>query len=483
MEPIELAVIAASEVRIAGGRDGERLLVPVDDLLTATGWELKDAGLCQGDVCVPVRDAAALVVDGTSTSSGSGRRWDGWSRSMRRRPSPSFGGPSSPGTDVTAGSRTAPDLALPGLDGREVKLSDYAGKKRMVVAWSSWCGCRHELGAWQALQDELGEQNITILSVALDEDVEAVRPWVEEADARYPVVVDREGMLAERYGVVNVPTTIWIDEDDQIVRPARHRTRRRPVEGLHPDRLRGAPRRPASLGHRRRGADGRRRGRGQAPPCAPPTSTSRWPTADSPSTSCGTAGRRRPSATWTAPPSWRRWTGRSAGGSFRCGGRTRSASRSSSSGRSGRPPVGRGTGSTRRRGRWRDHEDDPVHRDPPTRQDLVRWSESLSAIARTGLGFTQSLYEQERFEEVLHVAADIRAAAADVELDAEHYVDEWMRNVGEGVAGYVTPKVGHRRRRRQRGGPRSSSCSAPTRACGCTPPAGPTSATRRRRWP
>ena len=26
------------------------------------------------------------------------------------------------------------------------------------------------------------------------------------------------------------------------------------------------------------------------------------------------------------------------------------------------------------------------------------------------------------------------------ELDVEHYVDEWMRSVGEGVAGYVTPK-------------------------------------------
>ncbi len=72
----------------------------------------------------------------------------------------------------------------------------------------------------------------------------------------------------------------------------------------------------------------------------------------------------------------------------------------------------------------------------------MRWSEALAGIARTGLGFTQSLYEQERFEEVLHVAGDIRAAAeADEEYDPEHYVDEWMRNVGEGVAGYVTPKA------------------------------------------
>jgi hypothetical protein len=35
---------------------------------------------------------------------------------------------------------------------------------------------------------------------------------------------------------------------------------------------------------------------------------------------------------------------------------------------------------------------------PPTRQDLIRWSEALSGIARTGLGFTQNLYERERFE-------------------------------------------------------------------------------------
>ena len=72
--------------------------------------------------------------------------------------------------------------------------------------------------------------------------------------------------------------------------------------------------------------------------------------------------------------------------------------------------------------------------------DLIRWSESLSAIARTGLGFTENLYERERFEEVLKVAADIRVAAS-AEADAPSVVEEWLDVVGEGVAGYVTPKV------------------------------------------
>lgn len=83
-------------------------------------------------------------------------------------------------------------------------------------------------------------------------------------------------------------------------------------------------------------------------------------------------------------------------------------------------------------------------------QDLVRWAESLSAIARTGLGFTESLYERERFEEVLKVAGEIGATAAAAlhqdgqpvaTSDADGLVREWLSSVGTGVAGYVTPKI------------------------------------------
>ena len=75
---------------------------------------------------------------------------------------------------------------------------------------------------------------------------------------------------------------------------------------------------------------------------------------------------------------------------------------------------------------------------------LARWSESLAAIARTGLAFTQNLYERERYEEVLHVAADIKAVfeeSTELRRERGHFVQEWMDNIGEGISGYVTPKV------------------------------------------
>ena len=73
-------------------------------------------------------------------------------------------------------------------------------------------------------------------------------------------------------------------------------------------------------------------------------------------------------------------------------------------------------------------------------QELLRWAEALAGIARTGLGFTENLYERERFEEVLHIAADIRARAAD-QPEPGQRVEEWLKSVGHGVPGYVTPKV------------------------------------------
>jgi ADP-ribose pyrophosphatase YjhB (NUDIX family) len=77
---------------------------------------------------------------------------------------------------------------------------------------------------------------------------------------------------------------------------------------------------------------------------------------------------------------------------------------------------------------------------PSTDRQLLRWSESLAGIARTGLAFTESQYERERYEEVLAVAADMRVSAGST-FDRETLVDEWMKMVVDGVPGYVTPKV------------------------------------------
>ena len=48
----------------------------------------------------------------------------------------------------------------------EHTLSDWHGQKRLLHAFSSWCGCRYDLPGWQALHDELSDENFTVIAVA-----------------------------------------------------------------------------------------------------------------------------------------------------------------------------------------------------------------------------------------------------------------------------------------------------------------------------
>ena len=58
------------------------------------------------------------------------------------------------------------------------------------------------------------------MTVALDTDVEAARPFHEAALPTHPSLVDQAHVLVERFGMTNVPFGIWIDEAGIIVRPA-----------------------------------------------------------------------------------------------------------------------------------------------------------------------------------------------------------------------------------------------------------------------
>ena len=123
--------------------DGEALWIGVPVLEAATGWALKPEGLCRGEVCVPLPpDArAALVRDGEG-----GGEIDA-AGLWRRLQKPIL--TSDPGDVWVLGEAAdaraaalegleAPDFALPDVDGRTHRLSDYRGQKVLLTTWSSW---------------------------------------------------------------------------------------------------------------------------------------------------------------------------------------------------------------------------------------------------------------------------------------------------------------------------------------------------------
>jgi peroxiredoxin len=198
---------------------GTTRAVDANDLAKATGWSAKPQGWCRGDVCIPLPDngpaSSSADIDLHQWAAALGYRMavdDAYAIVALM--------PSARSSPAAVAGEPAPDLAAADIHGVTRSLADYAGRKRVVVAWASWCGCRHELGSWDALQRELGPSGLSVFSVALDNSVDDARPWIETAAPSYPVVVDTAHVTAARFGITNVPSTVWIDESDVIAKPA-----------------------------------------------------------------------------------------------------------------------------------------------------------------------------------------------------------------------------------------------------------------------
>jgi hypothetical protein len=74
---------------------------------------------------------------------------------------------------------------------------------------------------WQELREELHPKGLEVVTVALDTGgVDAAKPFVDKASPSHPSLLDEAHVVDERFGVVNVPNGVWIDEDGVIVRPA-----------------------------------------------------------------------------------------------------------------------------------------------------------------------------------------------------------------------------------------------------------------------
>jgi len=117
--------------------------------------------------------------------------------------------------------KPVPDVTVETLDGQQIDLGEQSGTVLLVNFWATWCPpCREEIPDLVALQKELGPQGFTILGISTDQEgAEAVRPFVDEYDINYPIVVDTARTLqASSLGpVYGLPTTFVVNADGQVV--------------------------------------------------------------------------------------------------------------------------------------------------------------------------------------------------------------------------------------------------------------------------
>lgn len=110
------------------------------------------------------------------------------------------------------------DFTLPRLEGGETSLSSHQGSVVLLNFWATWCPpCREELPSMVRLQEELGDENFTILAVSLQEESDLVASFLEENGFELPVLLDRTGQVGGEYGVRGIPTSYVLDTNGRVL--------------------------------------------------------------------------------------------------------------------------------------------------------------------------------------------------------------------------------------------------------------------------
>jgi peroxiredoxin len=204
--------------------DANDLWVTAQDLPRINGFELKPEGACRDEICIPVRQEE----DSDLFVKRNGERWlslTQFARNLqqayvRDAESDTWSFADIPLTrDSFLASAIAPDFTLTDRKGKTVRLSDFRGKKVMLVTWASWCGCRLDVAAWEPIYQELKAKNFELISVAEDTAGEAAAgPIFDAGKVTYTSLIDAKHRISALYNFVNVPSAAWIDEQGRIVR-------------------------------------------------------------------------------------------------------------------------------------------------------------------------------------------------------------------------------------------------------------------------
>ncbi len=118
--------------------------------------------------------------------------------------------------------KSAPGFMLATLDGTEVSLSQFRGHPVLINFWASWCvPCRKEMPELVRSYEAHKAEGFVLLGLNLTymDTVPDVQAFVKEFNVTFPVLLDKDGTVAERlYGVQGIPTSIFANRDGVVVR-------------------------------------------------------------------------------------------------------------------------------------------------------------------------------------------------------------------------------------------------------------------------
>ena len=133
----DVTVLTDSTMAISGHWTKEGPYINAEEIKEILGWEVKPEGLCKEDTCIPIDEHKDLEDQGRYSLREIANLTGHPALVSSETQTIAIGQPSALRASALR-DKVAPDFKLPDIDGVDRALSDWAGKKRLLVAFSSW---------------------------------------------------------------------------------------------------------------------------------------------------------------------------------------------------------------------------------------------------------------------------------------------------------------------------------------------------------
>jgi thiol-disulfide isomerase/thioredoxin len=117
----------------------------------------------------------------------------------------------SPGSGFHVGE-PAPALVVPQVGGGTVDLASLKGKPVWVNFMATWCPpCQDEFPLMNGFAARYAGTGLVVLAVDVREDEGTVASFAQQLSATFPLGLDGDGTVAQRWGAIALPVHFWID--------------------------------------------------------------------------------------------------------------------------------------------------------------------------------------------------------------------------------------------------------------------------------
>ena len=112
----------------------------------------------------------------------------------------------------------APDFTVPRLGSGSVGLKELRGQLVFLNFWATWClPCKEEMPSMERLHQRYKSRGFVVLGLSVDRNGPAVPPFVKRLGLTFPIGLDPDMVVADRYRVRALPSTFLIDRNGNTV--------------------------------------------------------------------------------------------------------------------------------------------------------------------------------------------------------------------------------------------------------------------------